>query len=501
MEYLLNGSEMKELDRYVIRQIGIPSLVLMENAARAAAEEIEKCSPAKILIVAGVGNNGADGLCIYRILRLKGYSCDCIVVGDEEKATDEFRAQKRILEQLSLRLTDACDYQGYDLIADALFGIGLTRDITGIFAQAIEKINRSGAKICSIDIPSGVSSDRGTICGIAVNADFTVTFGYLKTGMLCYPGKSLCGTVFLKDIGYPPQMGDTPKVMRRYCTKQDLYRLPKRVPDGHKGTFGKILLIAGSEQYTGAALLACRSAYRTGVGMVKVVTHFKNRDVLCSQIPEALFLLYGEEKHQIPYSEEFVEELEKSVAWADVIAIGPGLSTDLTAEHLLFDILEKSGNKRLVLDADALNLLAEQPSYEKYLDAQMILTPHIMEFSRLLKCEPEEIKENPEYYATRFARQYGCTVVLKDAVSIITDGEKVVYNSSGNNGMGVAGSGDVLTGILGALSALGMSLFQTAVLGAFIHGTAGDMAAEKNGTRYLLPTDIIDELSFLKDFQ
>ncbi len=318
MEYILTGKDMKALDRYTIENIGIPSLVLMENAARSAVHYItDKKLFRKILIVCGTGNNGADGLCIYRILKIQGFSCDCIVVGDEQKATEEFCIQKKILENLSFELSKECDFERYDMIVDALFGVGLSRAVTGIFAETINKMNTANAYIYAVDIPSGISSDTGNVCGCAVKADRTVTFGYRKTGIVRYPGKNYCGHVLVCDIGYSNQVCKALGFERKYCTDKDLENIPKRDSNGNKGTFGKILIIAGSEKYSGAAILSCKAAYRTGAGMVKLVTHKENKTVFGRAVPEALSLFYENES-----AEEFQKELENSIQWADVIAVG-----------------------------------------------------------------------------------------------------------------------------------------------------------------------------------
>ena len=486
---------MKELDQYTIHKIGIPSLVLMENAAGAVSGIIaEEHRGERILIVAGVGNNGADGLCIFRMLRIRGFSCDCIVVGKEEKATEEFRAQKKILENLSFELLEECNFRRYDMIVDALFGVGLAREVTGIFAEVIEKMNESGAYICSVDMPSGISSDTGQICGCAVQADCTVTFGYRKTGNIRYPGRIYCGRTITADIGYSDNICRLLGYPGRYCTDEDLGKIPGRSPEGNKGTFGKILIIAGSGQYSGAVVLACKAAYRMGAGMVKAVTHRENKSTLCSSVPEALYLLYGGEEPE----EEFRKELENSLQWADVIAVGPGLSKSSRALELVETVLKHHQGKRVILDADALNILAEQDAFKEMLGKNMILTPHLMEMSRITGKELSEIKRDPERTAMEFAIKYDCNVILKDAVTISTDGGLIFYNLSGNSGMATAGSGDVLTGVLAAAGAWDMPLAELMALAVYIHGRAGDAAAEKYGEYGMMAGDIIEGLSFLK---
>lgn len=493
MEYILTGKDMKEIDQYTIQNIGIPSLVLMENAARTAAQYIrDKALFRKILVVCGVGNNGADGLCIYRILKIQGVPCDCIIIGDEQKATKEFCAQKKIIENLSFELLRKCEFDRYDVIVDALFGVGLSRNVTGIFAETIEKINAANAYVYAIDIPSGINADSGKICGCAVKADRTITFGYRKTGTVRYPGKKYCGHLMVGDIGYSDKICELLGFQRKYCTNEDLESIPKRDSSGNKGTFGKILIIAGSAKYCGAAILTCKAAYRMGAGMVKLVTHRENKAAFCRAVPEALSLFYENE-----LEENFKNELKSSLQWADVIAIGPGLSKSSEAAELLQIVLENQAEKRVILDADALNLLSQNESLREKLSENMILTPHLMEMARLTGKELSEVRDYPEEAAKNFANRYHCNVVLKDAATISTDGVEFFYNLSGNSGMATAGSGDVLTGILAAAAVWKMPITWVMAIGVYIHGKAGDLTAKKYGEYGMTANDMINKLSFI----
>lgn len=493
MEYILTGKDMKELDRYTIQNIGIPSLVLMENAARMASQYIkDKALFRKILVVCGVGNNGADGLCIYRILKIQGVSCDCIIIGDEKKATKEFCIQKKIIENLSFELLKECDFSRYDIIVDALFGVGLSRNVTGVFAKTIEKINTADAYIYAVDIPSGINADSGKICGCAVKVDRTITFGYRKTGTVRYPGRKYCGHLIVGDIGYSDKVCELLGFQRKYCTNEDLESIPKRDSSGNKGTFGKLLVIAGSKKYCGAAILTCKAAYRMGAGMVKLVTHKENKAAFCRAVPEALSLFYENELEK-----EFKNELKESLQWADVIAIGPGLSKSSEAVELLEIVLENHTGKRVILDADALNILSQKEPLKEKLSENMILTPHLMEMARLTGKELNEVREYPEETAKDFASYYHCNVVLKDATTIGTDGTQLFYNLSGNSGMATAGSGDVLTGILAAASVWKLPVLQVMALGVYIHGKAGDLTAKKYGEYGMTANDMINKLSFI----
>ena len=493
MKYVLSGKEMKALDTYAIEKIGIPSLVLMENAANAVVSKVtESGRKSKILVISGMGNNGADGLAVYRILRIQGYDCDCILTGNEEKATKELLVQKNILEQLNLPvLGDEAETENYDIIIDAVFGVGLSRDVTGNYEKIIKKINSSNAYIISVDIPSGICAEDGRICNIAVNADCTVTFGYAKAGCILYPGKKNTGELLVKEIGYPKNLCEMIGAKAKYIQDEDLYILPKRDVDGNKGTFGKILLIAGSEKYCGAAILSCKAAYKMGAGMVKVITHENNRNVLCSNVPESLCFCY---EH---WDEALETELENGIRWADVIAVGPGISQSATAKNMLAFVLREHKNKTVILDADALNLMAEDENLKNMLDSNMVITPHIMEMARLTGKIPEEIKKNPEVTASEFAKDYGCIVVLKDAITVVSDSREVYYNTSGNSGMAVAGSGDVLTGILSVASVWKMPSLKRTAVSVYIHGRAGDMAAGKYGEHGMTSCNLMEGLELL----
>ncbi len=492
MEYILTDREMKEADNYAIEKMGIPSVVLMERAAMSVVDMIRRQQAKKLLIVCGTGNNGADGLAICRMLVFQGFICEYTVVGNREKATEEWKTQKKILDNCGINEVTPVAYTGYDVVVDALFGVGLKRDIKGEFKTAVERINESGAKVIAVDIPSGVNGENGEICGVAVKADITVTFGYMKVGLVCCPGKIYAGRIEVADIGYPPNLCDVLKYQKRCVTCKDLLRIPKRDVAGNKGIFGKIVIIAGSEQYCGAAVLAAKAAYRMGAGMVKVITHEKNRDVLCSQIPEVLMLCYGEN-----LDDDWIYAFENSIAWADSVLIGPGLSVSEQGKILLKMTFLKIDKKPLVLDADALNLMAKESSLADCLSSNMIVTPHHKEMERLSEISMEKLKKEPQAVAENFSKKYGCCTVLKDAVTITTDGREVFYNLSGNSGMATAGSGDVLAGMLATACTWNYSMVEVAALTVYVHGLAGDMAAQMNGEAAVIASDLVDAIKYL----
>ena len=349
MRYLVTAAEMREYDRNTIEKTGIPACVLMERAALAAADRIclrqgDKKSSGRVLIMAGMGNNGGDGLAVARILWERGWQVEVWCVGEQEKASAQWRQQRQILENYPVEFTQAPKRQEYRAAVDALFGVGLSREVEGRYREAVKIFNSLEGVKLALDLPSGIDSDTGRVWGEAVRADATVTFGFCKRGLVLYPGCEYGGEVYTADIGVGVRSfyGREPGMFAYDEELEEL--LPPRPRDGHKGTFGKVLLLAGSHNMAGAAVLAARAAYRTGAGMVKVVTPGENRVILQQAVPEALL---GDG-----------ESLEKDLEWADVIAAGCGLGRSDWA----FDCLKRvigGSRKPLLLDADALNLLAE----------------------------------------------------------------------------------------------------------------------------------------------
>ena len=494
-EYIVSAEEMKRYDGNTIREFGVPSLVLMERAALGVAEELEKrFSPgARVLIVAGSGNNGGDGMAIGRLLCQRGYPVEILFHGDRERCTPETAVQWKIAEKYGCIFTDKTEETEYDIIVDALFGVGLSRPLEGESARLVDWINESGAFCCAVDLPSGVHADTGEIMGTAVQADLTVTFGFRKAGHMFYPGAVCGGEIVCREIGIDRHSFlDRPPALFTY-TDQALQLLPQRNVSGNKGSFGKVLVIAGKRNMSGACQLCAESCYRMGTGMVKILTDESNRTILQTGIPEALFAAWpSEEKEELP---------EVWMEWADSIVIGPGLGTDSRASELLSRVLE-GPDRPLVIDADGLNLLAQDPVLLQQMKQSaasgrsMILTPHMGEFVRLYGGTVQEARQQMQERVRALAEEYQCVIACKDARTLVCDrGEQVCYlNTTGNDGMATAGSGDVLAGIIGGLLAQQMDPFQAASLGVWIHGRAGDFAAARQGRYALMARDLIREL-------
>lgn len=483
LQSIVTAQEMKEFDRATIGEIGIPSAVLMERAALAVTERIrriigDKQGASTALVVVGVGNNGGDGLAIARLLSEQGLRVEVWIVGNVEKCSEAFARQLSILKHYAVTFCDKPGAEEYTIIVDAMFGVGLSRPIAGVCRDAVDTINSLKGYVVAVDLPSGIDSDLGQVLGVAVRADETVTFQYRKRGLVFYPGAEYAGAVTIADIGIRPTGESGMFAYAGSCREW----MPGRAADGNKGTFGKVLLVAGSLNMAGAAVLSAQAAYRTGAGMVKVISCNENRIPLQSQVPEALF--------------GTPENLDNSLDWADGIAIGPGLGRSREALQLLNAVIAY-GKKNLLLDADALNLLAENDTLRESLVDQakkgrgVIITPHPGELSRWMGKSIQELKADLCTAARQCSSALGGVVVAKDARTVVScAGSRDYVNLSGNSGLGTAGSGDVLTGIIAALMTQEKDLFLAACKGCYLHGRAADKAALRVGERSLVPGDI-----------
>ncbi len=497
MKYLVTAAEMKRYEENTIKRIGIPGLVLMERAAFGAYREvmkvIERCMreaehTPTVLVMAGVGNNGGDGLALARMLAESGIGVKVWIVGDEGKATDSWRCQRQILSHYPVLVDNQEDTKNYTICVDALFGVGLSREVGGIYADAIEQFNKkSGFKI-ALDIPSGLNADTGEIRGCAVWADLTLTFGFCKRGLVTKQN-SPAGQVVTVPMGIGEQsfFGEKPGAF--YYDEPVRELLPVRDVSGNKGTFGKGLLIAGSHNMAGAALLAAKAAYRSGVGMVKLITSSDNRVIVQETLPEALLGSYEEEA-----------AVEESLEWADVIAIGPGLSGTAEALRALKTVITQS-EKPLVIDADGLNLLAGNEELRATLASShrcAVLTPHVGELARLTGKDISVLKNNLAEEASKLSASLHKIIVAKDARTYIcAEGMPICVNLAGNSGMATAGSGDVLCGVIAGLLAQGMDGFHGASVGVYLHACGGDAAADRLGERGCMAGDIVDALGCL----
>lgn len=499
-QYVVSAEEMKRYDSNTTKLFQVPSLLLMERAALETVGEICRCVGGKeqrMLVVAGSGNNGGDGLAIGRIFMLRGWQVDFVLTGDPAKQSAETRKQGEILQAYGVSFYDRIPNDEYDVIVDAILGIGLTRPVEGALKETVEKINESPAFVCSVDMPTGIQTDTGQVLGAAVRADLTVTYGFVKRGQILYPGSTYCGKLVCRDIGIDRHSfeGEPP---RWYCYERaEELEMPDRRPDGNKGTFGKILVVAGSRKICGAAMLAAKAAFRVGAGMVQVVTASENRELLLRSIPETMLTVYEEQK-ETGEQKEFISDFVRALQWADTILIGPGIGMGKTAKWLLTKCICES-SLPLVIDADGLNLLSQDAGLQEAIAGQqreVILTPHLGEFARLYGYSVQEAKEGLMTDPGRLAQKLGCTVVCKDARTVVTSGIETenFLNTTGNSGMATAGSGDVLAGMIAGLVGQCRSGRMAAENGVYLHGLAGDLAAAKKTERAVMASDLIDSI-------
>ncbi len=498
MKRILTAAQMKAADGNTIQNMGVPSLVLMERAALACVEELLNGTwdMKKVLAVCGPGNNGGDGTAVARILKTKGIDAELFCLGNPEKYSEGMRAQKKIAENYGVREVKNPIFSEYTVIIDAIFGIGVSRPLAGEYRAAVESIVASGVPVLAVDIPSGIHTDTGEVLDAAVKARTTVTFACAKPGLLLDSGKRYAGEVIVRDIGIDVAAGKEETPWYGAAEKEDLDRFLYRTPTGNKGTFGKVLVAAGSSEMCGAAVLCARAVLASGAGMVKVVTEKNNRTPLFCALPEAMADFYEEGK-LLPG-----EKLEQDLAWADTIVAGPGLSKSETAKELLRFVAERA-KVPLVLDADALNLIAEEPELLENCRAEKVMTPHVGELSRLLHRSIAECKRDPVGSAREAAEKYHACCVRKDSVTVTAEEgqERYYINTSGCSALATAGSGDVLSGITGAYLAKRhcekektISLAEAAALAVFAHGKAGELAEAESNASYVTASEIIKGL-------
>lgn len=507
VRWLTDSAEMKRYDRNTTEHFGIPESVLMERAALACVQvicerqrQIEEqtkafgyCPGRRVLIASGCGNNGADGLAAGRILQQEGFEVDFFLAGGQEKLSPAAKAQLSSVLAYGGRVSDKIPEGEYDIIIDALFGVGLSRPLSGRFAEAVEWINRQDSFVCSVDLPSGIDADDGKVMGCAVQADVTVTFGFYKRGHFLYPGRRFAGRTICVPVGITEDsfLGEHPGAFTFTGSLKKL--MPVRSVTGNKGTFGKAMFLAGSRTMTGAAVLCSKAAFASGCGMVRTVCPPEAAAVLQTSVPEAMIS----------------RQPDSGAEWADVIGAGPGLSVSETAQTELEYILFKT-SQPLVLDADAINILADRKDILNRLLARqqdsaqrrsLILTPHPGELGRLSGCSAGEVADDPVKYAVYWAKKLHGAVLCKGASSVAASPDGFLYiNSSGNSGMACAGSGDVLTGIVTALLAVCEDAFQALCIGVYLHGLAGDRAAHKKGEYSMTAADILDAIPGLLNF-
>ncbi len=495
--YVLTASQMQSVDDYTINTLGISQEVLMEKAALCSVEEIVKMKPKRVLCVCGNGNNGGDGIAVARILFMQGIQAAVYLCFEPSLCKESVQYQLSVFQKIGGELVTEIDFSKYDIIVDAIFGIGLNRIVSGSYAELIAEINTArdnlGLKVISLDIPSGIHADTGCVMDVAVSADVTVTFCYAKRGHLLYPGRTHCGILKIKDAGmyisFSPLKYDN--IGFSYFDKSECV-LQKLSSTSHKGNAGRILIIAGSTDMSGACYLAACSAFRMGSGLVDVYTVSENLEILKTMLPEAIY-------HNRSADSDFVR-LSQLMEQADCVVLGPGLSVNENANKLVSYVLEHC-NKKLIIDADAINCIAQNPvllyNHTSKCKEKVVLTPHPKELSRFLSVPVSEILKDYAGISVKTAKEYGIIIVAKGASTIVTDGDSFYINTSGNEGMATAGSGDVLTGMIASIAARESSLFESTCKGVYLHGLCGDYCAKRIGKASLMARDLLDGIIYL----
>lgn len=491
MQLWVNATQMKAADQYTIQKLGVPSLELMEHAAQACVQvlEDEKVDLSHVCVVCGSGNNGGDGFAIARILQNNRYSVETFCVGNPEHYTEETQEQMHRLQECGGKITYGMPQENsYSVVIDAVFGVGLSRKVEGRYRQVIEQMNRMRGTKFAVDIPSGLSATTGCILGCAFKADYTVTFQLKKIGLELSQGRTMAGRVIVPDIGISTDSICEDQEIVRTAGK-DIYRkmLPDRPEDSNKGTYGRLLVIAGSKGMAGAAYLNAHAAYMTGAGLVRIYTSSDNREILQTLLPEAIITTYEE------YNKE---ELLSLFTWADSVCIGSGLGMSRLSEKILKTVIEYVKVPCLI-DADGLNLLAENKNYlNQMAERRFVITPHMKEMSRLTGTPVEELKADRIQILKDFISRYRITCVLKDSRTLIASEEKGIrMNLTGNSAMAKAGSGDVLAGVISGWMVQGKEAEDAAELGTYIHGLSGDLAKFEKGVYSVMARDLIEYIS------
>lgn len=485
MKQIVTAGQMKEMDNATIENMGVPAMVLMERAALAVVEELKKnfCLM-RTLVVCGSGNNGGDGMAVARILHNEGYDVSIFLAGKESSFTESAKTQWNIVNNYKVPVVNNFETDEYTTIVDAVFGVGLSRDISGVYKDWIMQINASRIPVLAVDIPSGIDADDGTVRGAAVKARQTVTFAYGKCGLYLYPGADYAGDVTVRDVGIYGKRRDTVLLVDEEVKNW----LPARPANGNKGTFGKVLICAGSKNMCGAAYFAAKAALLSGAGMVRIFTEECNRVILQQLFPEAMLTTWEAKEENV------LERLKAAEDWADAVLVGPGIGMGSEAVRITEYLWKERTEKPLIADADALNILSGNPKWINEGSRPRIVTPHVGEMARLLQTSIPELKKEIRTRIQNFQKAAGVITILKDACTWIETDQRTYLYAGGNSGMATAGSGDILAGLITGLTVQNILPVQAAILGVYLHGRAGALAREHHGERAMRAEDITNEI-------
>ncbi|HET6459630.1 MAG TPA: NAD(P)H-hydrate dehydratase [Syntrophales bacterium] len=495
-------SEMRSMDRYAVEKLDIPEEILMENAGQASAYVLAQelgIKDRRFVVFCGIGNNGGDGLVVARKIHSDGGLVKVFVVGDMKKFKGAAKTNWSIISKLPIeaRKIESVEEIRSDVlhchgIVDALFGTGLDREAAGLYKEVIQLINSSGKKVLSLDIPSGVHGDTGGIMGVAVKADYTVTFGLPKIGNMFYPGYDLGGKLYVSHISFPPSLysSDALKIQIN-----DYVKLPPRERDVYKGRMGKVLFIAGAASYFGAPYFSALSFLKAGGGYARLAAPLSITPFIAAKGSEIVFVPQRETRSgsiALENRDNLIELSEKM----DMVVIGPGLSLDDDTQQLVRELVPII-KKPILIDGDGITAVADQLKMIRERKGETILTPHMGEMARITKKNASEIDRQKIDILQLTSMSLHAIIVLKGAHTLIGyPDERVFVNLSGNPGMATAGSGDILTGTIAAMFGLGLSLEDAVKKGVFIHGFSGDLAAADKGEDGITAQDVLDYLPF-----
>ena len=503
---LATAAQMRELDKQAIQERGIPSIDLMERAAEGVAKAALEFLPmrpgkCRAAVFCGAGNNGGDGIAAARMLFLKGVRVRAFLVGNYEKMTPDALEETRRLSECGVELepyapddlSQSSWARSSHVLIDAIFGVGLSREIApdSVYAAAIQLMNECPGAVVAADIASGVEADSGRVLGFAVKADKTITFTFKKVGQTVGEGALLSGDVEVWEIGIPEDL-QAQVICPAQTVEQDYAKdaLPPRKADGHKGTFGKLLVVGGAVGYTGAPYLTASAAVRSGCGLVFLGVPQSIWEAEAVKCVSAMPFPLPDKNGMLSY--KALQNITEKLDACDVLALGPGLGRTVQTERLVWELLRRT-EKPVVLDADGINALE---GHIDVLDQRRgrvtILTPHDGEFARI----GGDLSHGDRIRAAKeFAMAHGCVLVLKGHRTITATPEgNVLVNTTGNSGLAKGGSGDVLTGMIASLLAQGATPVQAAALGVWMHGRAGDLAAERRTEYAMTPADVIESL-------
>lgn len=493
-------SEMRELDRTAVERYGIKEELLMENAGLAACTVVRQAlgvEGKRFTVVCGLGNNGGDGFVVARKLLSEGAAVRVLILGDPEKYKGAARMNMEIASRLPLEVRRiesgeeaAAEFDQADAIVDAVFGTGLAREVEGRYREVIEQVNASSKTVLSLDIPSGINGDTGRIMGVAVKAEFTVTFGLPKIGNLLYPGYEHCGRLYVTHISFPPGLYEGENLKTEINLPPPL---PPRDREAHKGRMGDVLFVAGASTYYGAPCFSALSLLKAGGGYSRLAAPASIVPVIAGKGAEIVFAPQKESASGALALENYPGLLGLAEE-VDMVVLGPGISLDEEAQELARR-LAGTIEKPLLLDGDGITAVCPDLDLVRRRKAPTVLTPHLGEMSRLTGRPVSEIDENKVEVLRNACRDLGAAVVLKGAHSLVglPDG-RVYINMSGNPGMATAGTGDVLTGTIPAMFGQGLSFEDAVRKGVFLHGMAGDLAARAKGEEGMTAQDVLDFL-------